>query len=416
MDVELLLVMRTRANHDKWCRFVKPQAVGEETWNILQAMGEWFKHNPDADEINWSTFNAWFSLVRHAKMEKGKLAVHKGIIETLATSADPDPTAIKPLVEGLITRDYASQIAERALRIADGDFTVNMGSIVDLCSSRDSAIGKITDTDRHILLPTLEGLEAVSAPGLRWRMECLNMALGDARQGDLIVVSTRPDTGKTTFLASEATFMAPQLKGDKCVLWVNNEEEGNKVFRRIIQSALGRKTASLDANLPGALGDYKTLMGGRMDRIIMLNKADVHVRDVEHMLTKYDVGLVLFDQLWKVHGFDEAAGNEVTRQTMLFNWAREVAKKYGPVITVHQADGSAEGVKWINMSQLYGSKTGIQGEADAIITIGRTPETGDTRYLYIPKNKMNARDPSLRNGMFEIEIEKDVGRFKEFTT
>ena len=136
------------------------------------------------------------------------------------------------------------------------------------------------------------------------------------------------------------------------------------------------------------------------------------VYDVETLVEKYDVGLLIFDQLWKVHGFEKDAGNEVTRQTMIFNWAREMAKKIAPVITVHQADGSAEGQKWIDMGQLYGSKTGVQGEADAIITIGRLPEEGDKRYLYIPKNKLDGNNQALRNGRFEIEILPEIGRFK----
>lgn len=415
MDINLLLVLRTRESYDKWSRFVKKGQVGQETWNIFEAMGEWLKHNTEAAEISWPEFNAWFCLVRHAKMAEEKLKLHKAIIDKLSEEAEPDETAIRPLLEGLITRDYASQIAEKALRITDGDFTIPVSSIVDLVEQRNHDIGKVDGVDRHILVPSLEGMAAVTAPGLRWRMECLNMSLGDLRQGDLVVVGTRPDTGKTTFLASEATFMAPQLPDEKVVLWVNNEEEGNKVFRRLIQAALGRTSTVMDSNLPKALDDYKAVVG-RMDRIIMLNKADVHVRDIEHMLKKYNVGLIICDQLWKVHGFDAEAGSEVVRQTMLFNWARETAKKHAPVITVHQADGSAEGVKWIDMSKLYGSKTGIQGEADAIITIGRLPETGDTRYLYVPKNKLAGKDPALRNGMFEIEIQKDIGRFKEFVS
>ena len=67
MDIDLLLVTRTRSSYDKWARFIKPHAVGEETWNILQGMGEWLKHNPEATEIEWKHFNAWFCLVRHAK-------------------------------------------------------------------------------------------------------------------------------------------------------------------------------------------------------------------------------------------------------------------------------------------------------------------------------------------------------------
>lgn len=412
MDIDLLLVLRNKERYTKYARFIKASAVGEETWNILQAMGEWFKHNAVATEVVWKHFNAWFCLVRHAKMDKTKQAIYKELIDKLEVTPEPDESHIKPLLEGLITRDYAAQIAEKALKIADGDFTVSVNSIVDLVEQRNSAIGKVDSVDRHILLPTLEGMASVSAPGLRWRLECLNLSLGDLRRGDLVVVGTRPDTGKTTLLASEASFMAPQLPEDQCVLWVNNEEEGNKVFRRIIQSTLGITTAKLESNFPAALEAYKTTVG-RIDKIVMLNKADVHVRDVEHLVKKYNVGLVIFDQLWKVHGFDEESGNEVTRQTLLFNWARELAKKIGPVITVHQADGSAEGVKWIDMSKLYGSKTGIQGEADAIVTIGRLPDTGDTRYVYVPKNKMAGKDPSKRNGMFEIQIEKDIGRFKE---
>lgn len=134
---------------------------------------------------------------------------------------------------------------------------------------------------------------------------------------------------------------------------------------------------------------------------------------MEAILKKYKAGLIIFDQLWKIHGFDESSGNEVTRQTMLFNWGRELSKKHAPVIAVHQADGSAEGMRWIDMSRLYGSKTGIQGEADAIITVGRDPATGDSRYLYVPKNKLKGNNPAMRNGKYELIIQPSIGRFKE---
>lgn len=414
MDLDILQVLKNKEAYDKYSRFIKRTSVGEETWHILEGIGDWFKYNTTATEVNWKHFNAWFCLVRHAKMDKAKLSVYRALIEKLETSPLPDPADVKPLLEGLATRDYAAQIADKALRISDGDFSEDFGGIVDLVEQRNTAIGKLDGLDKHVLVPSLSALESVSAPGLKWRLECLNLACGDVRKGDLILIGTRPDSGKTTMLASESTFFAPQLPPEKCVLWVNNEEEGNKVFRRIIQSALGITTAKLDADLPGAVDKYEKLMG-RMDKIVMLNKADVHVRDVEAMCAKYDIGVVLFDQLWKVHGFDNEAANEVTRQTLIFNWARELAKRVAPVLAVHQADGSAEGVKWIDMSKLYGSKTGIQGEADAIITIGRLPEEGDKRYLYVPKNKMKGNDPLLRNGRFEISIEKDIGRFKEFS-
>lgn len=413
IEVDLLLVLRNKSEYDKYARFIKPSSLGEEAHNIFKAMGEWWKYNASALYIDWKTFASWFCLVRYAKMDKAKLDVYRAIFDRLETTAAPDPTAVKALMEGLATRDYAARIADKALRISDGDFTEDFGEIADLVDQRNTAIGKLETIDKHILLPTLSGLIESSAPGLKWRLGCLNDSCGDIRKGDFIVVGKRPDSGGTTLLASELTFMAPQLAPDEHILWCNNEEEGNKVFKRIVQSASAIPTAMLESNLPDALDKYAKVVGGH-DKIIMLNKADLHVRDVEAVLKKYKVGLIVFDQLWKVHGFDAEAGNEVTRQTMLFNWAREVAKSYGPVIAVHQADGSAEGIKWIDMSKLYGSKTGVQGEADAIIMIGRLPDTGNTRYLFVPKNKLKGGDPALRNIRAEILIEPDVARFREY--
>lgn len=413
IDLDVLLVFKNKSEYDKYSRFIKPSALGEEAYNIFKAMGEWWKYNPTALYVDWKTFASWFCLVRYAKMDKTKLDIYRGIFDKLEATAAPDPTAIKSIMEGLATRDYAARIADKALRISDGDFTEDFGEIADLVEQRNAAIGKLDGFDKYILTPTLSGLESASSPGIKWRLNCLNDSCGDIRKGDFIVLGKRPDTGGTTLLASEITFMAPQLAEDQVVLWCNNEEEGNKVFKRIVQSASAIPSSMLESNLPDALDKYAKVVG-RSDKIVMLNKADLHVRDVEAVMKKYNVGLIVFDQLWKVHGFDNEAGNEVTRQTMLFNWARELAKTYGPVITVHQADGTAEGVKWIDMSKLYGSKTGIQGEADAIIMIGRLPETGNTRYIYVPKNKLKGGDPTLRNGRFEIEIVPDIARFKEY--
>ena len=64
------------------------------------------------------------------------------------------------------------------------------------------------------------------------------------------------------------------------------------------------------------------------------------------------------------------------------------------------------------MSQLHMSKTGIQGEADAIITIGRTMSKPASRFIYVPKNKMKGDDPSLRNGQFEVTLDGERARFK----
>ena len=61
---------------------------------------------------------------------------------------------------------------------------------------------------------------AIKKHGLRWRLNTLNKMLGSLRRGDFGFIFARPETGKTTFLASEVTFMAEQLSADSGpIIW-----------------------------------------------------------------------------------------------------------------------------------------------------------------------------------------------------
>lgn len=410
MDLDVLAAMQQRSSYERYARFVKPSSLSQEAYTILSAMGEWYDNNPQVEEINWRSFGAWFVLVRHAKMDKVKLQVLKDYIGILDTKEAGDD--LKPLMEGLAKRDYAGKIAEVALRISDGDYGLTFDNITTLLAEYDKSVGKVDRLDDAIGGFTLEAMNKVSAPGLEWRMHCLREGLGDIRKGDLLLFGKRPDVGGTTFMASEVTYMAEQLPEDQHVIWFNNEEEGDKVRRRILQAACGWTSKKMEGDLKGAMSEYLHRMGS-MDKIIVVDLPGMHVKDCERVLEKYNAGLIIFDQLWKVHGYEEEG--EVMRQTLIANWGRELSKKHAPVMGVHQAGGEAEGQKWLNQGMLYGSKTGVQGEADAIVMMGRHPDTGNTRYIHIPKNKLQTPgNPALRNGKWEVEIVPDIARFKEY--
>lgn len=135
--------------------------------------------------------------------------------------------------------------------------------------------------------------------------------------------------------------------------------------------------------------------------------------DVERALDKTEPGLIILDQLRKVKGFDKM-GEGQDKLEAQFQWARELAKAYAPVIVVHQLGELAEGKKWCSMDMLYGSKTALQGEPDLIINMGRTYDTGNRRYLFLPKNKLQTPgDPALRNGKFVVEILPDIARYED---
>lgn len=409
IDLEIVRALSSRENYTKYRRFIKQESLSREAYDILGWMEEWWKLHRDAQVVDYKSFAPFVLVSKLGGSKPERIEIVKQWLTELANEAEQD--TVTHVLRSLATRYHANEIAGKALAIVDGK-EESLESIEAQLSHYHTDVGKVENDDEYIVSDDImDMLSEAQAEGFKWRLPPLNEALGDLRQGDLVVVATRPDTGKTTFLSSESTYIAEQMPHEKVVLWINNEEAGKKVKRRIVQSAIGATTKAMYQHPELARERWVERMG-RADKFVLFDKADVSVYDVENLVDKYDIGLLIFDQLWKVHGFEKEAGNEVTRQTMIFNWARELAKKIAPVITVHQADGSAEGQKWIDMGQLYGSKTGVQGEADAIITIGRLPEEGNKRYLYIPKNKLDGNNQALRNGRFEIEIQPEIGRFK----
>ena len=64
------------------------------------------------------------------------------------------------------------------------------------------------------------------------------------------------------------------------------------------------------------------------------------------------------------------------------------------------------------MNMLYGSQTGIQGEADLIIMLGRK-DHGYTRYISLPKNKLlTPGDKRMRNGRWTVTLKGDIARIE----
>jgi len=155
------------------------------------------------------------------------------------------------------------------------------------------------------------------------------------------------------------------------------------------------------------------------DRIRIL-KNDAGLNSVDKLTPIFrDVNpaLIVFDQLDKVSGFQGKEDREHLRLGRLYKWARELAHEYGPVVAVSQSDASGAASKFLTMDQLRGSKVDKPGEADAIITIGKSDELTlrDKRYIHVPKNKLFGgprTEEKERHGFWEVEIRPDIARYE----
>jgi len=310
-------------------------------------------------------------------------------------------------------RKALSELSERAFKVSQG-----VEQYEDLREFiQDNLLEETNETTSTFDLPRittdLEELleQSYSEQGLRWRLDCLNKSLGSLRDGDFGFIFARPETGKTTFLASETTSM---LGGcTRPIVWLNNEEQGSKVMLRVIQSYFGLRLEQLLANPKR----YNELFNQQTkDRFHLFDAATISRRDVEAIIKELSPGLVVYDQLDKIKGFSN--DREDLRLGSIYQWARELAKGSHAGIGVCQADGTAEGVRYLTMEHVANAKTAKQAEADWILGIGKSHQDGteNIRYLNISKNKLTGdKDsiPDMRHGRFEVFIRPEVGRYED---
>lgn len=409
-DLDVLTICSDSDKYERFEPYIKEHALSPECWQVFKDMKEWFSKH---DTMDWVNFRTWFKFVKHSSYKDSTSMVYDLLFKRLEThivNADLE----KELVGHLIGRDYATRIADKALAVAEGSEKISLDDVIVLVNDYELEVDRSVNLDNVLVTSDIHEIIAATtgAVGYNWRLSNLQESLGPLRQGDFIVVGARPDSGKTSFLASEATNFMSQLPEGKKVLWFNNEESGAKVRGRTIQAGCDWPQDLIVADPLGAKERFEKECGP-IDNLVIVDDAGMPAKIMEQVIKRHNAGLIIFDQLWKVPGFSKEAPNEVARQTMLFNWGREMAKKYAPVITVHQAGGSGGGERWLPMEALYGSQTGIQGEADAIIMIGRSYEQSenDLRFFFIPKNKMYGKTPEYRNGRFIATINVDTGRF-----
>lgn len=417
MSTALLSVLSNKENYDRFARFVKPELLPPEIRIIFNDIKDYYKGNPHETDIDWVAFGEWFKIVQHPTYTREKHETYDKLFDRLIEYEGTDLE--ETIIEKYILQDTCQQIADLALRGAEGD-AIDIADIEAAITYYSDQIGRVSQLESFIVTDDLdEILEDVVTQGYEWRMQFLNQAIGNIRKGKLICFAARPSVGKTTWLASQVTYLASQLEEDECILWFNNEEAGKDVKLRLVQAALQVEEEAIRLNPKKALDDYKKAINGPPSKIKLIDKADINTKDVEEFVKNHNVKAVVFDQLWKVHGFEKTAATDTARLGSIYQWARELGKKNEiAVITVHQVKTEGEGVEYLTPNLLYLSGTVIQGEVDSLILMGRNFKEGQelNRYISIGKNKGAYGphvDPLLAEGKTAIMISPRTAEFLE---
>lgn len=326
---------------------------------------------------------------------------------------DAEEHRVLDYLRSLDTRFRRDKLVQQLLTLPEGqDESESIRAIIHSYQASSEPIQDLGELD--FIDDTLDSIyrKQVEDPGLAWRLGSLNKALGPLRKGDFGIICKRPETGGTSFLADQVPFMAGQAVSP--ILWFNNEEQSEKVLLRCYQGALGKEVHHVFADRDKSRQEYTAATNGN---IKFPKLEDCTRQRIEGLCRKYSPSLVIFDQIHKIGGFQ--GDRDDLEFTAIAQWARQIAATYCPVIGVCQAGITGEGKKWLTMGDVMGSKTGLQGECDWILGIGKVSDDSHAfeRYLHLSKNKLLGgamSDPNKRHDKWSVRFLPEIARYMDF--
>lgn len=412
IDIQLLRLMRVRSDYNKIIGAVNVETLESKTKGLVKAIDRYYKKHKSHGQIDFSVFIPFMERNVFPDMHEDDREVYRGIIKNM-TKNYPDAETRGYIMESI--QDH--NLAHAVFGIIE-DY--NSGEEVELIQEIRAQIDKYETAMGKLALPEVEeniddlldGME--HDEGVHWRLDCLNKAMRPLRGGDFGIIAARPDQGKTSFLCSELTFMAPQLPSGRPILWLNNEGPGYAIRPRLMQAALNCTTSDLiKFKEDGTLyKKYWDAMGGK-DKIRIMDVHGWNTGQVESLIEDCTPGLIVYDMIDNIYGFGDSARTDLALEKM-YQWARERAVKYD-AIGIATSQISAEGIDemYPGLGMLKDSKTGKQGACEFQLMIGSKetkPEFSSTRWLSLPKNKM--RRLRAKSLMEQVIFDRDKARYR----
>lgn len=412
LENEVFKVLGSEEDYKAYREYVPEEILSPVGRRLLEYVDKWY--STFEAPVDWFSFGSWLRLSAASKdthlEAMCQLCEITGDVETDGPARD--------ILNRAVERDISEQIEGHLEREEEFDTTLVRGLVDKLEGFRSANL----EAERFEVASDIEDVlrdSHVGDDGFPFSLDILRRSVGPIRQGDTIYIAARPEVGKTTFLTHQAGYMMYHTSDTSAVLFAN-EEDGNRVMLRLYQSVLNWTTKEILDDPATARREYESKMG-TLDRVRVIHSSDLHRRDCERIVEKYDPDLVLFNSLYKIKGFDGRRTSDVEKHEYQARWMREVANRYGcATMTAWWAGGEAHGKAWIEQNDIYMSKTGVVGEADVILGIGKVFDTSviDThRFFHPSKNKLpgdSKTEEHLRHGYFDgIYLDAARGRFYE---
>lgn len=404
----LRLFLDSKEIFTSYASYVKREALSYESKTILDDIQEYYSVFKTSEQIELEKFNTWFLQTQHPQLNEDKQKIYASIFQRLSQEQiDLEDEFVKTVLNHF-RQEYTK---DRIRELLDSSKLEPSEVIKELDDYRLST-GLLEEQDfvendfNHVFVCKKR------TEGLKWRLNCLNRSIGPLIAGDFGYIAAYVDTGKTKFLVSEVAYMAQQIT-DGSVLWFNNEGPEDRIQAQLLCAVLQANQEAIISHLDRAKAKYKQKLNGDENRIKIFDAVGFTPSMIREKAEKYNAKLIVIDMLDHIQIPGGNKNQEVIRLKNLYREIRDISKDFCPVLGSSQCDGSvtwtdnatgqAKFQHYIGMHQLDFSRSAKQAAAEFIITIGRDPEFPRTRYIHVPKNKLDGDGTGLsRNIKTEV--------------
>jgi hypothetical protein len=380
-------------------------------WKTIFILIKDFYLEYNQDEIDAQELHDYYDL----KFPNARNAEDIHMMITEIFTKNPKPAMIQAIMEQFIEKHKAATMIDMLADTMTGD---KFGRFPEVVREVESFHDIMENPPEEISKPepvTMSIEELIETElvfqGMEWPIEEFNDILGGIRRRTLGLIYAFVDCGKTSLAMLIAAHAAHQLftrELDDCVCYCGNEEPAGRIALRGVQAFMHCTRSQLLENpkhwADGAreLGyDNMRFFGGMDtgDQIISV------VKEFKPRLLIVDIATDVDVQMERHYGTEG-----VGYLKSLFKWYRRLSNRFDmSVLGVVQGTGDIEDKRYPKLSDVFGSRSAVQGALDYAIGIGRKPNDlakAMMRYINIPKNKLHDGLQQKIALQFEAEVNR----------
>lgn len=416
IETSLLKALAKRVTYDDYIAYVDVSKLLLETQTLLECYKQYYDLYQEHNEINFETFLSQFKTNWHSQgMTTEDLQFFNDAI--IKIKEDDDVEAQRALL-GLINKQFLQEVN----KLGEKDFTIEqLHKTIDRYEINRSAVLSEFDKD-HFKLDEIDLSTANAHGGIPYAFNALQQALIGQVQGDLIVVNAHHGIGKSVFCYTQMvhTFIwLHKQKINRPILFFNSEGSAAQAFGRFLSCLYRDKClqgyAEIIAKQDKIKAHFFKNYKSELWKIFRSNGRGFGF--IREKVKKYNPAVVFIDMAKGAVAPSKKNESETSSLEAFFQGLRDLSATTCPIWATVQAGDSAlwhdkdnqvkKHKRWIDSSDIYGSKTGIQGAASTIISIGMDDNRPLTRYIHTTKVKAE------NNAKFICIMEKKHSYYKE---